>query len=180
MDKPFQYLLVGFPYSGKTTLAKELVKKFGFVHINLDQLKWDMGYTNVGDDEVPDEIWEKILIKANELLVKYLNEGKNVANEYAWITREWRDKARKVAREAGFETRVVYIKLPGEEIRKRWLENSKTRQRFHWPEEEFERMFTDFEEPSSDENIVYYDGSVPIENWAEKHLLLGDQSIKRI
>lgn len=46
--KPKQYLLVGFPYSGKTTLAKELEKSLGFAHINIDQLKFDEGYTEVG------------------------------------------------------------------------------------------------------------------------------------
>lgn len=169
MNKPIQYLLVGFPYSGKTTLAKELVKRCGFMHINLDQLKWELGYTDVGDDDVPDEAWESIFRKADDLLVKHLNEGKNVANEYAWITREWRDKARKVASQAGFETKVIYIKVPKEEIKKRWFENSTTKKRFHWPEEEFERVFSDFEEPTEDENIIYYDGGEPIKNWIKKN-----------
>lgn len=169
MGKPTQYLLVGFPYSGKTTLAYELIRKFGFTHINLDQLKWDVGYTEVGDDDVPDEAWEKIFKKADELLVKYLKEGKNVANEYAWITREWRDKARKVAKEAGFETKVIYLRVPDEEIRRRWQENSETKKRFHWPEEEFERIFNDFEETTEDENVIYYDGSKSIEDWAKNY-----------
>lgn len=170
MNKSTQFLLVGFPYSGKTTLAKELVKEFGFVHINLDQLKWDMGYADVGDDDVPDKVWEKIINKANELLIKYLKEGKNVANEYAWITREWRDKARKVASDNGFKTKIIYIKLPKEEIKKRWLENSKTKNRFHWPEEEFKRMFTEFEEPTVDENIIYYNSNTPLKKWIDKNL----------
>ncbi len=108
--------------------------------------------------------WSK---NADELIVEYLREGKNVANEYSWITREWRDKARKVARKAGFETKVIYIKVPEEEIRKRWLENSQSRGRFHWPKEELERMFVEFEEPSTDENIIYYDSSLPIDKWVE-------------
>ena len=105
MRKPNQFLLVGFPYSGKTTLAKELVEKYGFSHINIDELKFNKGYKDVGDDEVPDQVWEEIFKEADELLVKYLNEGKNVANEYAWITKSWRDRARKVALDAGFETK---------------------------------------------------------------------------
>ncbi len=169
MATPIHYLLVGFPYSGKSTLATELVSKFGFAHINLDQLKWDLGYTEVGDDDVPDEAWEKIFRIADELLMRYLKEGKNVANEYAWITREWRDKARKVASEAGFETKVIYLKVPKEEIRRRWQVNSETKKRFHWPEKEFERIFVDFEEPTEDENIIYYDGRVSVEDWAKNN-----------
>lgn len=166
--KPKQYLLVGFPYSGKTTLAKELEKRLGFAHINIDQLKFDEGYTEVGDDNVPDEAWEKIFNKADSLIVTYLNEGKNLANEYAWITKEWRDRARNVAKKAGFETRVIYIQVDPEEIKRRWLENSKTKARFHWPEEEFKSYLRDFEEPTEDENIIVYDQSLPVEEWIKQ------------
>lgn len=161
MHIPIQYLLVGFPYSGKTTLAKQLVKKYGFAHINIDELKFKRGYKDVGDDEVSDKIWDEIFKEADELLVKYLKQGKNVANEYAWITKEWRDRAKKVAKDAGFETKIIYLKTPVEEIRKRWAENSAAKHRFHWPKEEFERMFKEFEEPG-EEKIIAYDNSKPI------------------
>jgi len=106
MNKPIQYLLVGFPYSGKTTLAKELEKKLGFARINIDELKFAKGYTNVGDDEVPDQVWDEIFKEADQLIIKYLSEEKSLANEYAWVTREWRDRARKVAKDAGFDTKL--------------------------------------------------------------------------
>lgn len=165
MSKPIQYLLVGFPYSGKSTLAKELEKRLSFAHINIDQLKFDKGYTEVGDDDVPDLVWNEIFSEADRLIVKYLSEGKNVANEYAWISRQWRDRARKVAGEAGFETKVIYVKLPKKIIWERWTENDKTKVRFHWPKEEFERNFKDFEEPTSDENVIIYDQKTRVEGW---------------
>ena len=115
------------------------------------------------DDDVPDEAWEKIFNKADNLIVSILSEGKNLANEYAWITREWRDRARKVAHDAGFETRVIYIKVEPEEIKRRWLENSKTKARFHWPEEEFKSYLRDFEEPTEDESIIVYNQSMPVD-----------------
>ncbi len=165
MNKPAQYLLVGFPYSGKTTLGKLLAEKLNFAHINLDQLKWDMGYSDVGDDDVPDTVWDKVFNDADNLLIKYLNEGKNVANEYAWITREWRDRARGVAKGDGFETIVIYLKLSRDVIINRWKENEKSRKRFQWPEDEFNRTFSEFEEPTSDENVIIYDGTMSLEEW---------------
>ncbi len=170
VKKPVQYLLVGFPYSGKTTLAKELGKRLGFAHINIDQLKFDKGYKEVGDDDVPDLVWNEIFSEADRLIIKYLSEGKNIANEYAWITRQWRDRARKIAEEAGFQTKVIYIKLPKEVIWKRWMENSKTKTRFHWPKEEFERNFKDFEEPGEDEDVIVYDQKTPIEKWIKNYV----------
>lgn len=168
MSKPIQYLLVGFPYSGKTTLAKELEKRLGFAHINIDQLKFDKGYTDVGDDDVPDLVWNQIFTEADRLIAKHLSEGKNLANEYAWITKEWRDRARKVAKDAGFLTKVIYIKLPKKVIWERWEGNSKTKTRFHWPKEEFERNFKDFEEPKEDENVIIYDQNTSTEELIKK------------
>ena len=171
MKKPIQYLLVGFPYSGKTTLAKELEKRLGFAHINIDQLKFDRGFTDVGDDEVPDEVWNDIFNQADSLILEYLTAGKNVANEYAWITKAWRDRARQVAAVAGFATKVIYLQMPPEIIRQRWLANSQTHTRFHWPKEELDRTFTDFEEPTPDEDIVYFDQAVSLDDWLKKNLL---------
>jgi predicted kinase len=170
MSKPIQYLLVGLPYSGKTTLAKHLKEKHGFAHINIDQLKIEAGYGDVGDDDVPDHIWDEIFTKADQLIVKYLKEGKNLANEYAWVTREWRDRARRIARQAGFDTKLIYLDIPHSEVKRRWQENLKTNQRFHWPEHEFQQYINDFEQPIEDENIIIYDQTTPVDDWIKQNL----------
>lgn len=170
MEKPTHYLLVGLPYAGKSTMARELKDKKGFAHINIDQLKWDRGYTEVGDDDVPDKVWDEIFEDADRLLVKHLQEGKNVANEYAWITREWRDRARKVAGEAGFPTKLIFINIPPEVIKQRWADNIQKKDHFHWPEDEFQRVFSDFEEPAADEDMLVYDQSIPLEDWLKKNI----------
>lgn len=171
MEKPVQYLLVGFPYSGKSTLAGELQSRLGFAHINIDQLKVDKGFGGVGDDDVPDRTWDEIFSDADVLIHKYLTEGKNVANEYAWITRGWRDRARKVARNAGFATKVIYLKVPLDVIRQRWLENDRTRTRFQWSEGELASYLRDFEEPTSDEDIIVYDQSLSVHEWINQNFL---------
>lgn len=170
MKKPTQYLLVGFPYSGKTTLAKELEKRLGFAVINIDTMKFEKGYTEVGDDDVPDKIWDEIFKEADELIVKYLKEGKNLANEYAWITKEWRDRARKVAKDAGFETKIIYVNTPLEIVEKRWKENQKTKHRFDWPEHEFRNYINDFQELTDDEDFIIYNQTKPVDIWIEENL----------
>jgi predicted kinase len=156
--------------AGKSTLAKGLKEHKGFAHVNIDQLKWDRGYTKVGDDDVPDKVWDEIFSEADNLLVKHLKEGKHVANEYAWITREWRDRTRKVAREAGFQTKLIYVNIPPEIIKQRWADNIQKKDHFHWPEEEFQRVFADFEEPTPDENILIYDQTTPLDKWIEENI----------
>jgi len=170
MDKPIQYLLVGLPYAGKTTLAKELKNKYGFAHINIDELKFNRGYKDEGDNEVSDKVWDEIFEEADTLIAKYLKEGKKLVNEYAWITKAWRERARKVAQNAGFATKIIYIKLPIETIRKRWGENMQSRRRFHWTEHEFENYIKDFEEPTPDEHIIIYDQTISVDQWVNKNL----------
>jgi len=168
--KQIQYLLVGLPYSGKTTMANYLKNKYGFAHINIDQLKKEAGYGDVGDDDVPDVVWDKIFIAADNLIVKYLSQGKNLANEYAWVTREWRDRAKKVAKDIGFETKIIYLTIDLKEIKKRWLKNSKTKERFHWPKNEFKNYIHDFEKPTEDEHVIEYDQTVSIDKWVQENI----------
>ena len=170
MKKPIQYLLVGFPYAGKSTLANELKNQLGFAVINIDRMKFEKGYREVGDDEVPDKVWDQIFKEADELIVKYLKEGKNLANEYAWITKDWRDRARKVARDAGFETKIIYVNTPLEVVKARWRKNQKTKHRFDWPENEFRNYINDFEKLTEDEEFIIYDQKQTVEDWIKVNL----------
>ena len=165
--KPIQYLLVGFPYSGKTTLARELINRLGFANINIDQLKFGKGFKDVSDDDVPDEVWNEIFNEADRLIIKYLEQGKSLVNEYAWVTKEWRDRAKKAA--SGFETRIIYVDEPTDIIWKRWHENIKIRNRFHLSKEELERSIKEFEDLKVDENFIVYDQTVPLEEWIAKN-----------
>lgn len=163
--KPIQFLLVGFPYSGKTTLAKELETRLGFAHINIDELKFEKGYKDVGDDDVPDKVWDEIFKEADQLIVKYLKEGKNLVNEYAWVTKTWRDRARKVASDAGFKTKIIYLDVPKEIIKERWIENKNSKSRFQLSKDEFNRSFIEFEKLLKDEDFIIYDQTISVNEW---------------
>ena len=165
--KPIQYLLVGLPYSGKTTLVDELVKRLGFAHINIDELKFAKGFKDVSDDDVPDNVWDEIFKEADGLIVKFLNEGKNLINEYAWVTKAWRDRARKAA--TGYETKIIYVEASREIIWKRWEENIKIQNRFHLSKEELERSIKEFEPLSPDEDFIFYDQTTLVEDWITKN-----------
>lgn len=170
MTTPIHYLLVGLPYSGKSTLANELLKRGNFAHVNIDQLKWDRGFKEVGDNDVPDKVWGEIFTEADSLLKKYLTQGLNVANEYAWITKAWRDCARKVATQVGCETKIIYLKLPVHIIMDRWTTNASNKSRFQWPKNEMQDILRDFEEPNPDENLLIYDQSLPVKEWITQNI----------
>ncbi|MCL5747015.1 MAG: ATP-binding protein [Patescibacteria group bacterium] len=169
MQKPIQFILVGFPFAGKTTLATELEKRLGFARINLDEVKFEHGYEGISDDDVPDKAWGEIFQDANKRLINYLKAGKSVLNETAWTTREWRDKARRVALDAGFQTKIIYLEIPEEITRERWLKNRKTKQRFDVPDNVFEESIRTFEIPGEEENIIVFDQNTSLDKWVERY-----------
>jgi predicted kinase len=169
--KPIQFLLVGFPYSGKSTLANELKIKLDFAVINIGQLKFDKGFTDVGDDDVPDKIWDEIFLEADKLILRYLRDGKHVANEYAWISKEWRNRAKKIASDAGFETKIIFIDISIQEIKSRWERNKTLNNRFQWPEEEIKRYLVEFEKPTDDEQIIIYNQSFSADEWINDNII---------
>lgn len=93
--------------------------------------------------------------------------GKIVVAEYAWLTRAWRDRARNLATNLGFEAKLIFIDTPENVVRKRWQDNRKTINRFDVSEKVFEDSLRLFERPTVDEDIIRYDGKVPVRQWTD-------------
>jgi len=73
--------------------------------------------------------------------VAYLKEGKTVLNDNAWMKREWRAGKRKIARDLGVETKIVFVDTPEQVVRERWLRNRWTNERHDVPANIFEEGF---------------------------------------
>lgn len=167
--KPIHYLLVGYPFAGKTTVAKELEKQLGFKRLSIDEVKFELGFEGVSDDDVPDEAWDKIFTELDKRIVENLKAGKTIVNEYAWLTKEWRNRARKLATELGIETKLLFVNTPEQIARERWQQNRKNNSRFDVPDSVFEEAIKLFEKPTKDENIIVYDQSMNLDAWIEKN-----------
>lgn len=165
MNKPIHYLLVGFPFAGKTTLSKQLEKQLGFARVNIDEVKEEFGFGGESDDDIPDEGWKKIFQETDRRLVLFLGEGKSVLNENEWVTKESRNRLSTVAAKAGFQTRVIYIKASKQIVRERLMKNRMHTERFDVPDSIFDWALHHFEEPTEDEDIIIYDTTVPLEDW---------------
>jgi predicted kinase len=166
---PVQYIMVGLPFSGKTNLAKTMEKKLGFARVSIDDIKFEKGYKGVSDDGVPDEVWKDIFNESDRRVIEYLKQGKSVLNETAWTTKEWRERARKLAETKGFSTKIIYVKIKVEEARERLIKNRKTGKRFDVSDKIFNEAVEEFEEPTKDENVIIYEGKKPIEEWIQRN-----------
>ncbi len=48
------------PFSGKSTLTRQLVEKLGFVRTDLDEVKFEMLGNDTKDDQIDQTGWDKI------------------------------------------------------------------------------------------------------------------------
>lgn len=165
MQKPTLYILCGLPFSGKTVLTREIVKRLGYKQVNIDEIKFAHGYGWADDDHVPDEAWNEIFTESYQKTLDYLQNGNDVIYDCANQDRANRDKLRELAAKRDFPTRVVHLEVPLEIIKERWKRNKKTKERFDLPESIFQAAIDTYEVPTSDERVITYTPGTDLNRW---------------
>lgn len=151
MERFNLYIFCGIPFSGKTTLAKRLVKKFGFVRIDLDEVKFDLFGKNIKDEEINRSGWDKVYKEMYKRIEDNLKKGRVVINDTGNFTRYERGLLRKIAEKLNLKTATVYVKTPKTVAWERLLNNRKTGRRFDIRKEDFESTVAEMEPPTKDE-----------------------------
>ena len=94
------YIITGLPYAGKTTLTNELVKRFKFTAVSVDEAIDEGGYVL---EQMTQKDWNVVYSKAYEKLKRLLQNGKTVIFDGASLKRSERETLRQIA-EAGNAT----------------------------------------------------------------------------
>lgn len=165
---PVLYILTGRSFSGKTTLRKKLVNKFGFSVASVDLYieKYKMHVPQMTQED-----WDLVYSKAYERLKKLLREGKTTIHD-GNLKRSERNLVRTIAKEFKIPYKLIHIKTSKEEARMRWRENQKTKNGRKMDEKSFNIAQEKFEEPTSDENAVIYNAEINFDEWIKKHILI--------
>jgi len=159
--------MVGLPYSGKTTFTKELVSRFGFEVISMDDLMDREGLDPV---TMTQEDWNMVYSRGYRKLEKLLLEEKTVILDLGNLTRKERDTARAIANRVNVPFKLIYINIPVEEIMARRQKNEETKERGQLVEESMQKALDLWEEPSSDEKFVVYNQQMDLENWIKVNI----------
>jgi predicted kinase len=164
MKKPCLYIFCGFPFAGKTTLAKALVGALGINRVAIDDINNERG---VWDDErgLSAEEWTNTYNEAYHRIGAFLNRGESVIDDSANFTRELREHLRDLAQRYDACTMVIYVDIPFSEAQRRWQENRQTAVRADVRDEDFAHVLEHFEPPTEDEQVLRYDGTIPVEEW---------------
>jgi predicted kinase len=167
MNKPTLFILCGLPFSGKTTLSKKLVEKYGLVRADIDEIKFEKGYEGVSDDDVPDKSWREIYDVLHRRIFSNLNSGKDVICDMSNLQKKERNELRDLLKKGDFNSQVIFVKVPEKVARKRWIKNRKTKKRFDIPENIFNEAITLLEIPSEDENVTIFDYKDKLDEWID-------------
>ena len=157
------------PYAGKTTLRKELVKRFGFEFLNIDEIMEEKGMWK--KDYIPtQEDWDNSYSEGYEQVKKLLENNKNVVFDLGNLRFKEREAARKLAENLNIKHKLIYINTPIGQIKKRRLENKKTKKRGHISDWLFKISLNMFEKPTAKENPIIYDSGENLEKWIKENI----------
>lgn len=143
-------------------------EKFGFVRIDLDDVKFSLFGKNITDEQIDQNEWNKIYQKMYAEIENNLKQGKTVINDTGNFTKHERGLVKNIADKQGLETVEVFIDVPVEIAQQRWLENKNTNKRFDISEKEFHSTVAEMEPPEG-KNVMIYTYPEPIETWIATH-----------
>lgn len=153
------YILCGFPYAGKTFIARQLLAQSDIVFVSIDEIFYQYGF-DWNSNTLPDaKDWEQIFTESYEQTKRTLIDGLNVLYDSTNQTIASRDRLREVADSVGAETKVIYVKSSIEAIRQRWEENKNNPSRTVVSKDLVQQTIDMFEEPREDEHVIVINNS---------------------
>ena len=160
-------LMCGYPYSGKTVLAKEIAHHFGYERIDIDEVLSGHGYTSFDDPRIKSEELSQFFEECYDKIRTFLKDGKSVIFDTSNPSLALRQNLANMASECGAASMVIYLDLPKELIYERWRDNNETQKRMQITERTLEEAFSEMEKPSESENVLIFDGSLKNAEWIE-------------
>ncbi len=145
--------MCGLPFSGKSTLARELAARLRFVHLELDAVNVERG-AGLDGGVITREDWLVAYRESYRRLDALLESGQSVVFDATSFHRAHRERLRRAARRANAVATVVYLDMPESEVRDRLLRNRAAPARYDVPDEDFAQVAAGFQPPGEDENLV--------------------------
>lgn len=167
MVKQSLFILTGLPYAGKTTLRNQLVDKYGFSSVSVDEVIDREGFDT---DTMTQEQWNFAYSEAYRNLTELLSSGKTVVVDIGNLKRSERDTARSIGHVHAVDTKLIYVDTSRQDVIKRQKKNEETQERGQLTEFLLNRAFDMFEPPTPDEKPIVYKHEMRIEEWMEIHV----------
>ncbi|GHO43457.1 AAA family ATPase [Ktedonospora formicarum] len=161
------YLMCGTPFSGKTTLAKQIAARMGYHYISLDDLMRERGFDL--SQTQPVEEWEKTHHICFQLLHTLMQEDTNIVLDDTNFLKWLRERFRAVALEHKYQVRTIHLAIPVTELERRRQQALATGERNYLDDEAFYNVIHHFEVPDQAEDPIIFDMTSELSKWLDTH-----------
>jgi predicted kinase len=156
MNKPTLFIMCGLPFSGKTTLAKEISQK-----LNLKMIAYDWTWARVKpENQVPDPDnlpeWNSVLNLVLAEIKSQLQQGHSVVFDHINHKKIDRDKLREIAGQSGAKFKIIFLNISPEIIATRRSENLVAKSRHHVTSVNMEKVFSAWESSGKEADVIEY------------------------
>ena len=163
------YLMCGLAFSGKTTLARAIVRFTGAAYVSLDDINRERGLA-FGGDRIAVEEWKRTHDVAIGRVEHLMRERATVLVDDTSNLKFLRARFRSVAETQRYDLVLVYVETPLAEISRRMQENDRQRRRRPVRPDVFDEHVRTFERPVEDEDAVVYRADQPVDEWLRSTL----------
>jgi predicted kinase len=166
-------VLLGFPGSGKSYFAKQLVGKTGAVRLNGDSMKVALygSYAKIREKGLLAEANRRGFSALDYAAEEILRAGHDVIYDANNNKRSVRRKHELRARQYGALPVVVWLKVSDEVAKQRSMTREHAADQLRFDEivyrETIERQKAHFDAPGAEENTIEIDGTLPFEQQFE-------------
>lgn len=165
-EQPLLLIMCGWPFAGKSTLARAIAARFGLTHIEIDRVHGERGVgSGISDDD-----WRIAVQRSYRRLHEALARGESVVWDTAAAKRDQRQRIRHAGERHGASVRVIHVATGEADARGRLEANRISGERADVPESDFASIVREFEAPGVDETPLFYRPEVPVDEWIEREI----------
>ena len=158
-------IICGLSFSGKTTLGKAIIERFGYEEVDVDETKTRFYGQNIRDEDLLREDWVRIYTETDQQVEDFLKSGRSVVDASRNFSKAERNTAKSIADRAGAALITVYVDTPESIARKRLLENRRSPHRRDVSDPGFEDVIRAMQPPTAEEQPLIFHYRQPIEDW---------------
>jgi predicted kinase len=164
------FIMCGYPFSGKSTIATRLVTERSVRRVSVDQINEELEIG--GNPELPitaaewDRTYALFFVRVGELL----NASISVVADTAGYSFSERQQLRDIGTLAGASVVVIHVKVSEEVARERLAHNRQTPTRHDVRDSDFENVIANFEAPGPLEFTIVYDHSTAWEEFLRESI----------
>lgn len=161
--------MCGLPFSGKTTLSKQIAEYTKSKRISFDEL-WVNLESEMNSKDRHKLNWSFAMSEVKERIANYLKEGNSVVYDDTNARKEHRDALVSLAKDHKVRSQIVYLDIPKEMIIERRYQNLTSQGRHDVEDDNFNSVLSQFENPNQDENVIVFKPDDEVEKWLADNL----------